>query len=112
MMRTIAPHPVNQTEFLGFEARSDARNGDVTIEWSAANHKAVIGQIQALIDRGVAFYKLSETRGIRKKIAARPIRGTGDIVDRRLLIKDADITKIIGSVGDLREWLAARSNMR
>jgi hypothetical protein len=68
----------------------------------------MIGEIQALIERGVALYKLSETRGFQGKVAARPISGTDDITDRRLLIKDADNAKIIGSVGDLQGWLAAR----
>jgi hypothetical protein len=57
------------------------RNGDLTIEWDEANHEAVIGQIQALIDRGVAFYKLSETGKIRRKIG-QPIGSTDDITDR------------------------------
>jgi hypothetical protein len=35
--------------------------GDLTIEWDAANHEVMIGQIQALIDRGVAFYNLAKT---------------------------------------------------
>jgi hypothetical protein len=33
-------------------------NGDLIIEWDKAHHKAMIGQILALIDRGGAFYKV------------------------------------------------------
>jgi hypothetical protein len=62
----------------------------------------MIGEIQALIDRGVASYKLSEKGGVRTKAVARPISATGKITDRRLLIKDADIAKLSLSALALR----------
>jgi hypothetical protein len=69
------------------------RNGDLTIEWDAANHEAVIGHIQALIDQGITFHRI-ETKGtgkmIPRRVAGRPIGSIADITDRRLLIKDAD----------------------
>jgi hypothetical protein len=52
------------------------RDGDLTITWDEAHHDAMIAQIQALMDRGVAFYNLSEAGNIRKKPVASPIDGT------------------------------------
>jgi hypothetical protein len=52
-------------------------NGDLTIAWDAANHDAMIGHIQALIDRGVAFYKLSEAGYIGKKVCCSTERKAG-----------------------------------
>jgi hypothetical protein len=79
--------------------------GDLTIEWDAASHDAVIGQIQALIERGVAFHRI-ETKGtgkIRRKMVGQPIGSTTEISDRRVLITDAEIEKLIPDLRDLCE---------
>jgi hypothetical protein len=77
------------------------RNGDLTITWDEGNHDAMIAQIQALMDRGVAFYKLTETGKIRRKVVASPIVSTDDITDRRILITDAEIEKLLPTMMDL-----------
>jgi hypothetical protein len=66
-----------------------------------------IGGVEEVFVEGFGTRKgWSDLRGIWRGLKS--ACGT----DRRLLIRDADIAKIIGSVGDLQEWLAARSNMR
>jgi hypothetical protein len=72
------------------------RNDDLTITWDEGNHDAMIAQIQALMDRGVAFYKLSESGNMRKKTVARPISGTGDITERKLLSKTPTSPRSLG----------------
>lgn len=77
--------------------------GDPSIEWDAANHEAMIGQIQALMDRGVTFHRIEtkETGRIRKRVAGQPIGSTDDITDRQLLIADAEIEKLFPALFDL-----------
>jgi len=46
---------------------------------------------------GFTFYKFREAGNIRKKAVVRPISTTGDIADRKLLIKAAEIDKIVAT---------------
>jgi len=60
----------------------------------------MIGEVQALMDRGVAFHRIEtkETGKIRKRVAGQPIGSTDEIEDRRLLINDAEIEKLLPTI--------------
>jgi hypothetical protein len=79
-------------------------NGDLTITWDAANHNAMMGHIEALIAKGVVFHRLSEEGRGHRKVVLRPIRGTTDIAERKILLKAAEVAKI--------EDILARSGLR
>lgn len=72
---------------------------DLTIAWSKDKHAEMVEHIQALMDKGVTFHRIEtrETGKIRKKLVptATPIASTDQIQDRRLLITDAEIKKLV-----------------
>lgn len=70
-------------------------HGDLTIEWDEASQDAITPQIQALMDKGVTFFRLEENGKNRKSTVAVPVNGTDEIKERKLLIKDPDIAKIV-----------------
>lgn len=72
-------------------------HGDLTIEWDEGNNEAMTAQIQALMDKGVSFFKVEDQGKIRKKLVAVPVTSAAEAPDRKLLIKDADIAKIVES---------------
>ena len=62
-----------------------------------AHDAEMIEHIQALMDRGVTFHRIEtkETGKIRKRVMDNPIASTGEIEDRRVLITDAEIEKLV-----------------
>jgi|HubBroStandDraft_3_1064219.scaffolds.fasta_scaffold330330_2 hypothetical protein len=72
-------------------------DGDLTIAWARAHDAEMIEHIQALMDRGVTFHRIEtkETGKIRKRVMDDPIASTGEIEDRRVLITDAEIEKLV-----------------
>ena len=59
-------HPSRReaSEVVSFVGKRGGK-GDLTITWDEAHHDVMIGHIQALMDRGIAFYKLSEAGNLR-----------------------------------------------
>jgi len=72
-------------------------HGDLTIEWDEGNNEAMTAQIQVLMDKGVTFFKVEDQGKIRKKLVGTPIASATEATDRKLMIKDADIQKIVDS---------------
>jgi len=70
-------------------------HGDLTIEWDDANTAAMIEHIQAMMDRGITFFKLEEQGKTRKKTVAVPLGTTAEVSGNKVLIKDADIAQIV-----------------
>lgn len=70
-------------------------HGDLTLEWDEGNNEAMTAQIQALMDKGVTFFKIEDRGALRKKLVGVPLDTPADATDRKLLIKDPDIGKIV-----------------
>jgi hypothetical protein len=88
----VAVHPrTNSMTFLSVD------HGDLTIEWDEGNNDAMTSQIQYLMDKGVTFFKIEDQGKVRKKLVGIPIGSAAEATDRKVLIKDADIAKIVDS---------------
>lgn len=94
-MTQLAEPVLHSITFMG------TGHGDLTITWDETNQAAMIDHIQGFMDKGIVFYKIEEvaTGKIRKKTTtqAAPISGTGEITDRKLLVKDAQIATLMSA---------------
>ncbi len=65
----------------------------------------MVEHIKALMDRGVTFHRIEarETGKIRRRVAGQQIGSTDEISDRRVMITDAEIEKLVPEPWDLRQ---------
>jgi hypothetical protein len=72
---------------------------DLTITWDETVHDTMISHIEALIAKGIGFYRLGQERRHRKRVVLHPISGTSDIMERKLVIRASEIARITGPSG-------------